>query len=231
MIAKRFRSRLLVIAVILSATLLLGFFAVHVTSNTLSVEEAFNVESLIRLHVVANSDSPFDQDLKLKVRNAILAETGHLFAGITTKAQAWEQLQLHKDVVQAVAQEAVNRSGKNYPVEVQLGTYAFPEKTYGSMLVPAGDYQAVKVVIGAGKGSNWWCVLFPPLCLMEGAGVVQQPTVKNDGTAHEGEARQVVVQWRFKYLESLYREYGERLAALLNSVRGRAILSAAEFSS
>ncbi|NLY52043.1 MAG: stage II sporulation protein R [Firmicutes bacterium] len=230
MIIKKFRSRLLLSSVILAAALLLGFFAVHVTSNTRPVEEAFNVESLIRLHVLANSDSPGDQDLKLKVRDAVLTETGHLLAGITTKAEAWEKLQLHKDVVQAAAQEAVNRSGKNYPVEVRLGEYAFPERTYGSVLVPAGDYQAVKIVIGEGKGRNWWCVLFPPLCLIEGAGAAQQPILGQEA-ADEGETRQVVVEWRFKYLDSLYREYGERLAALWDSVRGRAILSAKELSS
>ena len=124
----------------------------------------------------------------------------------------------------------MNRSGKNYPVEVRLGEYAFPERTYGSVLVPAGDYQAVKIVIGEGKGRNWWCVLFPPLCLIEGAGAAQQPILGQEA-ADEGETRQVVVEWRFKYLDSLYREYGERLAALWDSVRGRAILSAKELSS
>ncbi|NLY29240.1 MAG: stage II sporulation protein R [Firmicutes bacterium] len=231
MIIKTFRSRLLLSSVILAAALLLGFFAVQVTSNTLPVEEAFNVESLIRLHVLANSDSPGDQDLKLKVRDAVLTETRHLLAGVTTKTEAWEQLQLHKDMVQGAAQEVVNRSGKDYPVKVQLGEYAFPERTYGSVLVPAGDYQAVKIVIGEGKGRNWWCVLFPPLCLIESAGTAQQPVVVQEGAADEGEAQQVVVEWRFKYLEGLYREYGERLAALWNSVRGRAILSAKELSS
>ncbi|NLJ68321.1 MAG: stage II sporulation protein R [Firmicutes bacterium] len=232
MIANKFRSRLLFSSIALAAALLLGFFGMQVTSNGLPAEEAFNLESLIRLHVVANSDSPADQELKLQVRDAVIAQTQHLFAGVGSKVQAWEQLNLHKDVVQAAAQEAVSRYGKHYPVEVQLGEYAFPERDYGSMVVPAGDYQAVKVIIGEGKGRNWWCVLFPPLCLMDvdGAGAAQQPIIRREAVG-EGEARQLVVEWRLKYLDNIYREYGERLAALWDLVRGRTALSAAQLSS
>ncbi|HHV93362.1 MAG TPA: stage II sporulation protein R [Firmicutes bacterium] len=234
--AKKFRSRLLLSGIILAAALLLSFLAVQVTSSTLPgeaafVEEAFNVENLIRLHVLANSDSPADQELKLKVRDAVLAETGHLLTGAATKAEAWEKLELNREVLQAAAQNVVNLAGKNYPVEVRLGEYHFPERTYGTLRVPAGDYQAVKVVIGEGRGRNWWCVLFPPLCLLEGAGEAHQPVVRQQKAADQGEHRQVVVEWRLKYFEGLYRDYSQKLAAFLHSVRNRAVLSAQELSS
>lgn len=233
MIARTLRSRLLVSSIILVAILLFGFFGVQMISNMLPVQEAYNTESLIRLHILANSDLPSDQDLKLKVRDAIIAETSELFAGITTKAQAWEQLNIHKDTVRLIAQDVVDRSGKGYPVEVRLGNYDFPEITYGSLSIPAGDYQAMQVIIGQGKGKNWWCVLFPPLCFMEGAGI-ESAIIRREssvGQSDQSLTQQVVVEWRFKYLDGLYREYSEKLAVLLSSPWGRRLLSTAQLPS
>ncbi|NMB12979.1 MAG: stage II sporulation protein R [Firmicutes bacterium] len=235
MITRTLHGRLLVSGIILAVVMLFGLGA-QMAGNVLPVEEAYNTESLIRLHILANSDLPDDQDLKLQVRDAVIAETNALFAGITTRAQAWQQLSIHKDAVRIVAQDVVDRSGKGYPVEVKLGNYDFPEKTYGSLTVPAGEYQAMQVIIGQGKGKNWWCVLFPPLCFMEGLGtdsaIVRRDSIEqNDSGDQDQTQQQVVVEWRFKYLDSLYREYSQKLAVLVSSPWGRRLLSTAQLPS
>ncbi|HHW62091.1 MAG TPA: stage II sporulation protein R, partial [Syntrophomonadaceae bacterium] len=80
--------------------------------------------------------------------------------------QAEELARQHNADIQAVAEQTIRQYGYDYPVEVQVGAYHFPDKTYGKMLFPAGEYDAVRVLIGEAKGKNWWCVLFPPLCLI-----------------------------------------------------------------
>lgn len=227
MIAEKLRNRLIVSSIILVAALLFGFFGIQVTSAIRPVEEAYNTESLIRLHILANSDLPSDQELKLQVRDAIVAHTSELFSGITTKEEAWQQLGLSREIVRAVAQEVIDRAGKDYLVEVRMGNLDFPEKTYGTLLVPAGAYQAMQVIIGQGKGRNWWCVLFPPLCFIEAAG--SEPAIVRQEPSGEGRAaEQVAVQWRLKYLDDLYREYGEKLALLLSSTWERSSLFIAQ---
>jgi stage II sporulation protein R len=226
-IVKALRSRLLVSSMIIAVALIFGFLCVQVTSNVLPVEKAYNTESLIRLHILAHSDLPGDQELKLQVRDAIIAETSGLFTQITTREEAWQQLNIHQDTIRQVAEETIHRFGKDYPVEIRLGKHDFPEKTYGQLLVPAGEYQAMQVVIGEGKGKNWWCVLFPPLCFMEGA-LMEEAIIKRAPDDESQAPRKVVVEWRFRYLNDLYREYGEKLAVLIYSASGGRLFSTAQ---
>ena len=129
-----------------------------------------------------------------------------------------------------MAEETIHRFGKDYPVEIRLGKHDFPEKTYGQLLVPAGEYQAMQVVIGEGRGKNWWCVLFPPLCFMEGA-MMDEAIVKRAPDDVNQTSKKVVVEWRFKYLDGLYREYGEKLAMLIYSASGGRLFSRAQLPS
>ena len=187
MTARTLLSRVFISSIILAVALLFGLLGTQVTSNVLPVEEAYNTESLIRLHILANSDLSSDQDLKLQVRDAIIAQTHHLFAGSSTKAEAWQELVDNEAVVRSIAEDVVHKAGKSYPIEIKLGRYDFPERTYGPLTVPAGDYHAMQVVIGEGQGRNWWCVLFPPLCLMEATGtepVVREPSSTTVERAH-----------------------------------------------
>jgi len=133
----------------------------------IGAQNAFNTRNLIRLHVVANSDSHDDQALKLEVRDAILARAKELLDSVETKEEAWRALLEDADNLQAVAMERIGAAGKRYDARVEMGTFAFPERTYGSVTVPGGNYDAVRVVLGEGKGRNWWCVLFPPLCFIQ----------------------------------------------------------------
>ena len=135
-----------------------------------AVEEAvpaYDPESLIRLHVVANSDSGADQSLKLKVRDEIVKAMGPAFAGASDVGGAKKIAADNIELIKEVACQTVEAEGRHYEVDVKVGRTAFPTKSYGSFILPAGDYDAVRVTIGRGDGANWWCVLFPPLCFVD----------------------------------------------------------------
>lgn len=122
--------------------------------------------SVLRMHVVANSDSEEDQCLKLKVRDAVLEAGKEYFDNSESAAQAEEKLIPVKDELERVAKKVVEENGYDYDVKVNIGNAYFPTKTYdGDVTLPAGEYEAVNVIIGSGQGHNWWCVMFPPMCL------------------------------------------------------------------
>lgn len=122
--------------------------------------------SVLRLHVVANSDEPGDQMLKLAVKDDVVTLMQQELAAAGDAEEAKSRAQHDLPLIQAVARERIIADGYNYPVTVSLGEYDFPAKSYGNLVFPSGRYQAVRVVIGEGQGKNWWCVLFPPLCLV-----------------------------------------------------------------
>lgn len=119
----------------------------------------------LRLHVVANSDSPEDQAVKLKVRDAVLKTAGPLLRDARNQEEAASRVQKLLPIIQQAANITLKAEGYHYTARVYLGTYEFPVRWYGETVFPPGRYQAVRVVLGEGRGHNWWCVLFPPLCL------------------------------------------------------------------
>lgn len=125
-------------------------------------------DSVIRLHVIANSDSEPDQSLKLKVRDRILRETSEIFKTANTPSEALEKASAKGEHLRLLAKEVLKENGCNFDVKIQTGTFSFPLKNYGEIILPAGNYDALRIVIGEGKGKNWWCVMFPPLCLAKG---------------------------------------------------------------
>lgn len=131
----------------------------------LSLRQQQLAQKLVRLHVVANSDSAEDQALKLQVRDAVLEQAAWLLAGVTEMAQAEQALAEHLEELNQTATSVIATQGHTYSVETGLETVHFPTKTYESFALPAGDYRALRVVIGAGDGQNWWCVVFPTLCV------------------------------------------------------------------
>ena len=122
-------------------------------------------ESVVRLHVLANSDSDEDQTLKLQVRDEILRVTEPLFKNCTDRENAIEIIQAHTDELQAAAQAVVYEKGYDYPVTILLGEEDYPTRSYENCCFPSGRYVSLRVCIGEAEGKNWWCVLFPPLCL------------------------------------------------------------------
>ncbi|MGN1443094.1 MAG: stage II sporulation protein R [Acutalibacteraceae bacterium] len=120
---------------------------------------------VLRLHVIAASDSGEDQALKLKVRDSVLKCSQNILSGETQKGSAERKIAANLDKLRCAAEEEIKRNGYDYPVRVELTNADFPTRTYDNVTLPAGRYNAVRVVIGSGEGKNWWCVMFPPLCL------------------------------------------------------------------
>lgn len=130
---------------------------------------------IIRFHVIANSDSPQDQALKLKVRDRILDEIYSKFKNVADIVEERQIIKNNLSYIEAIANDEIKKYGEPYKAKVYFGNYDFPTKVYGEMVFPAGTYEALKVVIGAGHGANWWCVMFPPLCFIDtGHGVVPE---------------------------------------------------------
>ncbi|MCI9150917.1 MAG: stage II sporulation protein R [Lachnospiraceae bacterium] len=121
-------------------------------------------DKIIRFHVLANSDSERDQELKLLVRDAVGAMMQQRLAGVTDKEESRQVILESVDEIQRTAQEALQQQGCEYPVTAGLCQVEFPEKTYGSFCFPAGEYEALQLRIGQGKGQNWWCVMYPNMC-------------------------------------------------------------------
>lgn len=121
-------------------------------------------EKLIRLHVIANSDSEADQALKLQVRDAILEEAEEILRACAGLEEAEEQLGAALERMTAIAGDTVARAGYDYPVSAALSYESYPTREYETFRLPAGRYLSLRMTIGAGEGRNWWCVVFPPLC-------------------------------------------------------------------
>lgn len=130
-----------------------------------SATEAALADRVLRLHVVANSDSDADQARKLLVRDAVLARAARLLDGASGRQDAEAALAPHLDELAQAGAEALARTGNHDPVRVELDGQWFPTREYDGFSLPAGRYRALRVTIGAGAGRNWWCVVFPPLCL------------------------------------------------------------------
>ena len=121
-------------------------------------------DNMVRFHVIANSDEAHDQELKLKVRDAVLAETAEVTAGAADKNEAVMAVNKHKSRIIGAAEQVIKDNGYDYNVRFEYGNYFFPEKKYDNIELPSGRYDAVRIKIGKAEGQNWWCVLFPPLC-------------------------------------------------------------------
>ena len=123
-------------------------------------------DDVLRLHVIANSDDPADQAVKLEVKDHIVAMMHRDFSRVDSAEGARRLALAERNQIKAEAQAVLASRGYHYPVEVYVGEFEFPTKSYGNIVLPQGEYQAVRVVLGEGQGKNWWCVLFPPLCMV-----------------------------------------------------------------
>ena len=142
--------------------MLLSFMPVH-------GEEAI-YSNVLRLHVLANSDSDEDQALKLKVRDAILEEATQITGTATNLDDAYALIQAGEDRLTVAAKKVISEEGFDYDVSIELGHEKYPTRSYDSLCFPSGEYLSLRVNIGEAEGKNWWCVLFPPLCLSAATG-------------------------------------------------------------
>ena len=147
------------------AALFLAFGLTLTAGVWASASESALAGQVLRLHVVANSDSWQDQELKLLVRDAILVRAGELLEGVSDRESAEQVLSPHLDELVRSAKEVLEAEGCGDAVTVAITDQWFPTKEYDGFALPAGQYRALKVTIGRGRGRNWWCVVFPPLCL------------------------------------------------------------------
>jgi len=120
---------------------------------------------VLRLHVIANSDTSVDQNLKLRLRDYILQEGKDIFNGSVNVENAVEKIEPVLPELEKSAKAFVNQAGFNYDVKISLSNEYFTTRTYETVTLPAGKYLALRVVIGSGEGHNWWCVMFPPMCV------------------------------------------------------------------
>ena len=154
--------------------LMFGVLIAVVAGSWLSKEQTELADSVIRFHVIANSDSDEDQALKLAVRDRVLARAEEIYPENATLPQVQAALEGHLNTLAAAGREVVEEQGYDYPVTAQLTDCWFPTKEYEGFALPAGSYTALRVTIGEGRGQNWWCVAFPPLCLGAASQTVEE---------------------------------------------------------
>ena len=196
-----FYKRILTLSIVLAVLLLIvGLLPVH------GEEEIYN--KVVRLHVLANSNSEEDQAVKLAVRDAILDVTVPLLQDCKTKEEAVALLEENRPVLIETAQTVLRQEGFDDAVSIEMGLEDYPTRTYDSFCFPAGEYISMRVNLGEGEGQNWWCCLFPPLCL--GAATVSEKSAE-DACISVGftptqykiitESDKPVYRARFKFLE------------------------------
>lgn len=178
-------------------------------ANNVSTDIA---DSVFRLHVIANSDSDVDQNLKYTVRDKLLEYMNTLCADCTSKKEAISIANEHIEDFKQIALDTIKNEGFNYSVNVQIGNFEFPTKHYGDISLPSGYYDALRVEIGEAKGQNWWCVMFPPLCFTDvSSGIVPEESKEDLENALTDEEFSIVsdndsnfgFQLKFKILEIL----------------------------
>ena len=151
--------------------LLIGAAVFLLTGALALGTQARLADRVVRLHVLANSDSEADQALKLQVRDVVLDRAEALLSQARDRTEAEALLREHLPDFQQVAAAEITAAGYDYPVSVELEDTRFPTREYDGFTLPAGEYLALRVLIGAAEGQNWWCVVFPPLCTAASADV------------------------------------------------------------
>lgn len=160
-------------------SLLFCFIFVSISSYAHTVSGNLS-DNFFRLHILANSDSNVDQDLKLKVRDAIIEYMNSQNLSDYTKADVISIVENNLEKYKLVAENVINKEGFDYPISIEIGNFHFPTKIYGNISLPAGYYDALRIKIGDAEGQNWWCSLFPPLCFVDiSSGVIDENSKDN----------------------------------------------------
>ena len=165
--------------------------------------------SVFRLHVIANSDSDGDQNLKYMVRDSLLEYMNELCSNCSSKSEAISIAKENINNFKEIALKTIYENGFNYTVNINIGNFEFPTKNYGDISLPAGYYDALRVEIGSAQGQNWWCVMFPPLCFTDiSSGIVPEDSKSNLQDSLTDEEFAIVsdknnfdIKFKFKILE------------------------------
>ena len=194
--------------------LLILFIIVSAISYVSAVSENIS-NGVFRLHVIANSDSDEDQNLKYIVRDNLINYMNSLTTNITSKNAAIEIAKQHENEFYEIAKKTIEENGYNYDVKINIGNYYFPTKHYGDITLPAGYYDSLNVEIGQAKGKNWWCVMFPPLCFVDvSTGIVPteskdtlKENISNEEFALISNVQSPELSFKFKLVEFLNKNF------------------------
>ena len=165
--------------------------------------------SVFRLHVIANSNTTEDQNLKYKVRDGLLNCMNSLCTDINSKEEAILLVENHKEDFKKIALDIIHSEGFDYDVNITIGNFNFPTKAYGNISLPAGMYDALRVEIGNAIGQNWWCVMFPSLCFIDiNSGIVEEDSkhilekdLSKESYAIVSDKSNPTIKFKFKLLE------------------------------
>lgn len=168
-------------------------------------------DNVFRLHVIANSDSKEDQNLKYKVRDSLINYMNDICKDCKTKQEAKALIITHQNEFKQIASDTVRDEGYNYNINLEIGNFEFPTKKYGDISLPYGFYDALKVKIGDAQGCNWWCVMFPPLCFVDiSSGIVPneakeylKENLSEEEFALISDNSNETIKFKFKLLEFL----------------------------
>lgn len=203
---------------IISISFVIGIAAAVVVGAFFSKAYADRVqrelaENVIRFHVIANSDSENDQELKLKIRDEVIAFLEDKLKGCHNKDESREIIEANIEQIELIAEETAFENGFPYDVEAEICVDTFPIRQYGDVRMPSGDYEALKISIGKAEGHNWWCVVYPPLCFVDIAH--GEITDESEQKLMEGADRVLMVsdeavpEFKFKVVE-LWQDFEHR---------------------
>lgn len=186
-------------------------FSLYIPKSSAAGEDVVVIpKEAIRLRILAHSNSPEDQEIKRIVRNRVNAQITEWVKGLTSLEEAREIIKDHLGDIQKIAQNVLDETGSTHDVHTEFGRVNFPTKLYGNFLYPAGQYEAILITIGDGKGANWWCVLFPPLCFLDfssgtavsdgfedepGEGTKEKDTAEIETPVYDGSEEEVEVKF------------------------------------
>lgn len=170
--AEKYMKQTIFILSLVIAALITGMTACRINGRARAEMQEHLAQEVLRFHILANSDSEQDQGLKLAVKEKVLAYLDQTMPEDLDVTETKEWMRRHTDELEQVSRETVKAQGFDYPVSAAVTTCWFPDKTYGDVTFPAGNYEALRVEIGAAKGRNWWCVLYPNLCFLDAVNAV-----------------------------------------------------------
>lgn len=172
-------------------------------------------KSVLRVHILANSDSEADQSLKLKVRDAVLRETDGWFAECASVSETEQVVSGRLDEIEEIASRTIAEEGYSYPVACELVHMDFNTRVYENFTMPPGDYDALRITIGSAEGKNWWCVMYPPLCL---PAAMDLEEFEGEFTEEELEILRNPEKYQFKFkCVEWYQQIKEKLAEIFDS--------------
>lgn len=189
-------------------TLLLLYISISAYSYVYSISKDLS-NNVFRLHVIANSDSNEDQDLKYKVRDNLINYMNTLCSNCNNKEEIIKITQKNKENFKEIAKKTIESEGFDYNVNIEIGNFYFPTKTYGDISFPSGNYDALRIKIGKAEGKNWWCMLYPSLCFIDmTSGIVpdeSKETLKDSLSTEEynivSDSNTISYSFKFKIIE------------------------------